>query len=123
MAPSISLICLIATFLLNRLNIEIFQKSVFQNRIFNHEWFDESGLFADSDIGIVLSLCLDGVNPFKSQQINYSMWPIELSVDNFPPSIRKSSAGTFVAGIIPGNGTKEPSIDTYMELLTEELLS
>ena len=60
------------------------------------------------------------VNPFKQQQINYS---IELSVDNFPPAIRKTSAGIMIAGIIPGNGEKEPKLEQYLELLVDEMLA
>ena len=104
-------------------NDKFMQSDKQHSKKWKEEWFGEEGMFADVDIGIVLSTCLDGFNPFKQQQINYSMWPIELSVDNFPPAIRKTSAGIMIAGIIPGNGEKEPKLEPYLELLVEELLT
>ena len=89
-----------------------------------NDWFGPEGEFSGNKNGVVLALCLDGVNPFSSMQIDYSLWPIELSILNFPAKLRKSSSGIMIGGIIPGIGTGEPkSLEPYMELLVEELLS
>ena len=76
---------------------------------------------------------MDGVNPFDPITTNYSMWPIELCINNLPPGHRKSSAGIVVGGIIPSKGKHvkankssgkvkvEPSIDPYLRILVEEL--
>lgn len=46
--------------------------------------FTEDG-FSKGDLrGILLQLCTDGVNPFNSNKVNYSMWPIMFSVLNLP---------------------------------------
>ena len=83
------------------------QRDKHDSKVWKEDWFGVGGLITDFYYGIVLSICLDGVNPFKQNQIDYSMWPIEVSVDNFPPSIRNTCAGIWLAGIIPGCGSKE----------------
>ena len=83
------------------------------SKIWNEEWFGESGEFRGNKNGIVLTLCLDGLNPFSLQKIA-----------NVPPRIRKTCAGILIAGIIPGIGTREPkSLEPYMEILVDELLA
>ena len=90
------------------------QRDIQDSYIWREEWFGEGGLFSDVDIGIPLSVCLDGVNPFDQLRTSYSMWPIEVLVNSFPPALRKSSVGIMNAGItIPGNGTQDPEIDAY----------
>ena len=49
----------------------------------------------------------DGVNPYKSMHVIYSMWSIMLSLLNFPMTLRKSVGGILLVGIVPGNGRKE----------------
>ena len=74
------------------------------------------------DLGLSLSACLDGVNPFAHLHIKHSMWPIEISLNNLPPPLRKSSAGILNIGIIPSaSGGREPNIDPYLALFVEEL--
>ena len=42
---------------------------------------------------------------------------------NFPPAFRRSFAGIQLLGIIPGNGTKEPSnLEPYFDVFVDELL-
>ena len=77
------------------------------SKIWKEVWFGNEGVFSADENGIVLTLCLDGVNPFKQHQIDYSMWPIEISIDNLPPKI----------------GSQEPkSLEPYMAILVDELL-
>ena len=56
-----------------------------QSDTWKNEWFGDDGEFGNQENGVVLNICLDGVNPFTSQKIGYSLWPIELSILNFPP--------------------------------------
>ena len=52
------------------------------------------------------------------------MWPIVLTLLNFPRSIRHVFSNMFFMGIIPGNGKKEAnSIHPYLEILVDELIS
>ena len=86
------------------------------------EWFGANGEF-NSDTGCVLNFCTDGVNPFKTMHLTYSMWPLMVSILNFPVSFRKSVGGILVLGIIPGNGRKEAyHLDPYIGIVVEELL-
>ena len=88
------------------------------------DWFGEDGEFRGNKNGVVLNICLDGVNPFKSNKIDYSVWPIEIAIMNLPPELRKSCGGTLIAGLIPGNGRKVPrTLEPYISMLVEELLA
>ena len=87
------------------------------------DWFGPGGEFDEQQSGCVLNFCTDGVNPFKSLKTVYSMWPMMLSVLNFPVAFRKSVGGIMLLGIIPGNGKKEAyHLDPYLELLVDELV-
>ena len=87
-------------------------------------WFSDDGEFKGNENSIALSLCLDGVNPFSALKTDYSFMPIEMCIENFPPMLRKTGAGIFVSGIIPGNGTGEAkSLQPYMEILVDELMA
>ena len=71
-----------------------------------------------------LSFCSDGVNPFKTMHVVYSMWPLMLPILNLPVALRKSVGGILLVGVIPGNGRKEAfHIDPYIELIVDELLT
>ena len=85
---------------------DFIQQDKHDSKVWTEDWFGEDGLFKEIDYGIVMSICLDGVNPFTQNHVDYSMWPIELSIDNFPQEIRKTCAGIWLAGIIPGKGSK-----------------
>ena len=73
--------------------------------------------------GYVLSFCSDGVNRYKSMHVVYLMWPIMLSLLNFPIPLRKSVGGILLVGIVPGNGRKEANnLTPYLDILVDELL-
>ena len=98
------------------------QNDLHDSVAWKEDWFGTEGSFDGVDNGIVLSICLDGVNLFKKEKIDYSMWPITIQIDNLPPKIRKTCAGMVVLGIIPSNGSKEPKfLDPYLKLLIDEL--
>ena len=72
---------------------------------------------------MAVNFSTDGVNPLKTIGYNYSMWPMMMSVLNFPISFRKSVHGILFLGIIPGNGHKEAfHIDPYVSIVVDELL-
>ena len=70
-----------------------------------------------------MSFCSDGVNPLKTMHLVYSMWPLMVSILNFPVALRKSVGGILLVGVIPGNGRKEAyHMDPYLDILVDELL-
>ena len=88
-----------------------------------NDWFGSDEEFDGLMPGSVLNFCTDGVNPFKAINTVYSMWPMMVSLLNFPISFRKSVGGILLLGIIPGNGRKEAyNIDPYLQILIDELL-
>ena len=100
-----------------------FLKDILDTDRWKKQWFGQNGEFNGLSSGCVLNFCTDGVNPFKTMHLVYSMWPMMVSVLNFPISFRKSVGGILLLGIIPGNGRKEPAnLDPYMGLLVDELL-
>ena len=58
-----------------------------------------------------------------AKTVSYSMWPIILTVLNFPRKVRYSHSNFWLVGTIPGNGSKEPhSLDPYLSVLVDKLL-
>ena len=86
--------------------------------------YGDGGFFEGERRGICAQLSTDGVNPFSSNKVIYSMWPIMLTVLNLPKRIRNLFSNMMLVGIIPGNGDHEAkSIDPYLEVVVDELLS
>lgn len=86
--------------------------------------YSPNGQFQGDSRGISLALCTDGVCPFSGNRITYSMWPIVLTVLNFPRKIRMLFGNMWLAGIVPGSGTKEPqSLSPYLEVIADEIIS
>jgi len=71
----------------------------------------------------VLALCTNGVNPFAHNRVQYSMWPIMLTLLNLPRNLRNSFASILLGGIVPSNGAqKSRSLDPYLHDLVNELI-
>ena len=86
--------------------------------------YSNAGLFASDVRGISFAFNTDGVNPYSHNRVSYSMWPIILTVLNFPIEIRYTFGNFWLVGTIPGNGTKEPNtLDPYLDILVDELLA
>ena len=86
--------------------------------------FSPQGTFLGDKRNIALGLYTDGVNPFSHHHISYSMWPIMLSILNFPRHLQLDFGNILLVGIIPGNGSKEPqTLSPYLEVVVDELLS
>ena len=85
--------------------------------------YSDDGMFAGDSRGISLAFCTDGVNPFAHNKVSYSMWPIMMTLLNLPRKMRNRFGSILLAGIIPGNGTKEAlHLDPYLDILVDELL-
>lgn len=85
--------------------------------------YSTSGQFASEFRSISFAFNTDGFNPYSQNRVSYSMWPIILSVLNFPRKVRYSYGNFWLVGTIPGNGSKEPgSVDPYLNVLVDELL-
>lgn len=86
--------------------------------------FTEDGFSKGDPRGILLQLCTDGVNPFSSNKVNYSMWPIMFSVLNLPKQIRNTYQNIMLVGIVPAQveGKEPKSLDPYLEIVVDELL-
>ena len=85
--------------------------------------YAEGGFFQGDPSGFSVQLSTDGVNPFSANKITYSMWPIMLSVLNWPETHRNRFENIMLVGIIPANGKEEPkSVDPYIEVLVDEVM-
>ena len=76
------------------------------------------GPFCGDPRSVSLALCLDGMNPFSKDKVQYSMTPITLTMLNLPRHIRNTAGSMFLAGIIPGRS--EPH--TYVNILVDEVI-
>ena len=93
---------------------------IHQTQLWNN-LYSSDGVYHGDPRGISLGICADGLNPFSRERVNYSMWPIVLSILNLPRHLRNLPGSLLLSGIIPGK--KEPkSVDPYLDLLVEELI-
>ena len=82
------------------------------------------GLFQGDPRGLSVQLSTDGVNPFSANKICYSMWPIMLSVLNWPKVCRNLFENVMLVGVIPANGKGEAkSVDPYLEVVVDEIMT
>ena len=85
--------------------------------------FAKDGVFGGDCRGLLIQLSTDGVNPFSSNKVCYSMWPVMVTILNLPKILRNKHECVMLAGIIPANAKHEPkSIDPYLEVLVDELI-
>ena len=85
--------------------------------------YSANGVFKGDQRGLSFAFCTDGVNPFSHNRVAYSMWPIMLTLLNLPRHMRNCFSSTFLLGIIPGNGSKQPkNLDPYLEVIVDEFL-
>ena len=85
--------------------------------------YAKDGYFQGDPHGLSVQLSTDGVNPFSANKISYSMWPIMLTVLNWPKTCRNHFENIMLVGVIPANGKEEPkSVDPYIEVLVDELM-
>ena len=85
--------------------------------------YSKDGIFKGDPRGLSVAFCTDDVNPFSHNRIAYSMWPLMLTLLNLPREIRNTFGSIILLGIIPGNGSQEPSnVDPYLEVFIDELI-
>lgn len=77
---------------------------------------------------VILGFNTDGVNPFHSQGVQYSMWPLIFCIMNLPSSLRNKPDAFLLVGVVPSksyrlNSGLEPNLDIYFELVVDELIS
>ena len=88
------------------------------------EAYDVQGFLEAEQRAISAQLSIDGVNPFSSNKVVYSMWRIMLTVFNLPKPVGNLFSNMLLVGIIPGNGDHEAkSADPYLEVVVDELLA
>lgn len=82
----------------------------------------------EGETKVIIGLNTDRVNPYHSQGIQYSLWPIILIVMNLPHNIRNKEHTFWVVGVVPSKNPKEtgenwlePNLDPYLHLLADEL--
>lgn len=89
------------------------------------EWTDTE----DNTPTIILGMNTDGINPYHSQGIQYSMWPLILTIMNLPKHIRNKEKGFILSAVVPSRnprvygGGLEPKLDVYVQLLVDELIA
>jgi len=60
--------------------------------------YDKDDIFKDDPRGISLALCTDGVNPFAHNKVQYSMWPVMLTILNLPRRLRNRFSSIMLVG-------------------------
>ena len=63
----------------------------------------------------VIYICTDGMNPFSREKVEYSMWPIVVTVQNLPRNIRY-----LPVSIVPGK-LEPKNMDPYLDVFVEEV--
>ncbi|KAL5562930.1 hypothetical protein UlMin_032677 [Ulmus minor] len=77
--------------------------------------------FADDVRNVRLGLATDGFNPFNNMSISYSMWPVVLTMYNFPPWLCMKPEYLMLSLLIPGPQSPEKDMDVFLRPLIEEL--
>ncbi|XP_062612111.1 uncharacterized protein LOC134273911 [Saccostrea cucullata] len=110
----------------NRLSVNGTVKDFTDGKLYS-SWFQPGGVFegVPESLAIPLSLFTDGVNPNKHMTSSKSMWPIILTWINLPIDIRQLLGPMLLVGVIPSGikGSEPKSLEPYLELLIDELLS
>lgn len=89
------------------------------------EWTENNG---DNSSKVILGLNTDGVNPYSSQGIKYSLWPLILVIMNIPKHHRNKDHAMILAGVVPSRkprqhgGGLEPNLDPYVNVIVDELI-
>lgn len=91
------------------------------------KWLEWTQTTEKDNAKLVLSLNTDGMNPFHSQGVNYSCWPLILTILNLPKHLRNRAEALILVGVVPSKNPRlgkgiEPNLNIYAELLVEELI-
>ena len=80
-------------------------------------------VFKREDRNLYLGLVADGVNPYRNQSTNYSMWPVLLVIYNLPPWLVTKFFFVSLSLLISGeNAPSGEAFDVYLGPLVRDLL-
>ena len=83
---------------------------------------DKHPEFAKDSRNIRLAFATDGFNPYRSQNVSYSIWPGICIPYNFPPSMCMKQSNFILSFLIPGKHAPGHNMDVYFQPLIEDLL-
>jgi len=78
--------------------------------------------FAMDSRNIRLAFATDGFNPYRSQNVSYSIWPGICIPYNFPPSVCMKQSNFILTLLIPGRHSPCSDMDIYYQPLVHDLL-
>ncbi|XP_078677827.1 uncharacterized protein LOC144914145 [Branchiostoma floridae x Branchiostoma belcheri] len=82
--------------------------------------YANDGFFQGESRGLSLSVSTDGLSPFRTNP-KYGIWPITVTIENLPRSVRNELPCTFLYGIAPGP-TKPDNLDVCLTPLVDDLM-
>src|SRR6185436_13418512 len=77
--------------------------------------------FADDPRNLRFVLSTDGMNPFSQMSSSHSVWPVLVSIYNFPPWLCNKRKYMLMSTIISGPHQPGIDIDVYMRPLVDDL--
>jgi hypothetical protein len=78
--------------------------------------------FATDSRNIRLAFATDGFNPYRMQNVSYSIWPGICIPLNFPPSMCMKQSNFILSFLIPGKDAPGSDMNLYCEPLVNDLL-
>jgi hypothetical protein len=78
--------------------------------------------FAEDSRNIRLAFASDGFNPYRMQNVSYSIWPGICIPLNFPPSMCMKQSNFILSFLIPGKEAPGSDMNLYCEPLVNDLL-
>ncbi|KAI8516255.1 hypothetical protein Bbelb_048360 [Branchiostoma belcheri] len=82
--------------------------------------YAQDGMFRGETRGLALSISVDGISPFRTNP-KYCMWPIVVTIENLPRSIRNDVMATFLYGTVSGP-RKPNNLDIYLKHMVHDLV-
>ena len=78
--------------------------------------------YAEDSRNIRLAFANDGFNPYRMQNVSYSIWPGICIPLNFPPSMCMKQSNSILSFLIPGKHSPGSDMNLYCEALINDLL-
>ena len=78
--------------------------------------------FTEDSRNIRLAFASDGFNPYRMQNVSYSIWPGICIPLNFPPSMCMKQSNFILSFLIPGKEALGSDMNLYCEPLVNDLL-
>ncbi|XP_015698788.1 uncharacterized protein LOC102716551 [Oryza brachyantha] len=77
--------------------------------------------FGSDARNVRLAMATDGFNPFRSMNVNYSIWPVILIPYNLPPWKCMKQPNFILSLLIPGKHAPGNNMDVYFEPLVDDM--